>query len=324
MVTRKSALAFLLLACFARGAFAAGAGTSAVSTLKLDGAARPLALGGAYAAVADDANAVFYNPAGLAQIDRQQVFLTHTQWIADTRTEYAAYALPLGPQWTLGAGLNYVFTGDITRYDSTGNKTGTLTAGEGYGLIGAAYRAQEKFAVGANAKFVRQTADDMSASAAALDFGGLYMAESFRFAAAVQNLGTKMKLANESFSLPLTVCGGASVYVVPGLLVSAEVVKPNDENTSFRAGTEYTIQAEELEEQEFSLRAGWRSGQSDGAGSGISLGIGVALRSFSFDYGFLPGGDLGNAHKISVGFAFGPGRNDARAARSVYGARYVN
>ena len=63
---RSIALLTALLLSPPVSAFAAGPGTSAATFLKLGFGARPLGLGEAYVAVADDAAALHYNPAGLA------------------------------------------------------------------------------------------------------------------------------------------------------------------------------------------------------------------------------------------------------------------
>ena len=46
------------------------------SDLGLGVGARAMAMGGAFSAVADDANAVYWNPAGLTQLDRHQLFVS--------------------------------------------------------------------------------------------------------------------------------------------------------------------------------------------------------------------------------------------------------
>lgn len=62
---------------------------------------RPEAMGGAFVAVADDVNAIFYNPAGLAKIKQQQVQITHTDLFGlGIDYNYIAYAQNrLGVAW---------------------------------------------------------------------------------------------------------------------------------------------------------------------------------------------------------------------------------
>ena len=50
----------------------AGAGAVGLESLKIDMGARPSSLGSAYVAIADDSNAVYWNPAGLTQIEKAE------------------------------------------------------------------------------------------------------------------------------------------------------------------------------------------------------------------------------------------------------------
>ncbi|MEJ2051918.1 MAG: hypothetical protein P8Y60_19170 [Calditrichota bacterium] len=52
--------------------------------LKVDVGARAAAMGGAYMMVGDDANAMFYNPGGIAFVQKDfDFFAARTEWIAD-------------------------------------------------------------------------------------------------------------------------------------------------------------------------------------------------------------------------------------------------
>src|SRR3954471_19510964 len=73
--------------------FAAG-NRSGAAFLKLDPAAAPAAMGGAYTAVDKGLDTLAYNPGGLAGIDQREAALTHTEWLLGTRYEYLAYAEP--------------------------------------------------------------------------------------------------------------------------------------------------------------------------------------------------------------------------------------
>ncbi|MEQ1920553.1 MAG: hypothetical protein ABL955_15300, partial [Elusimicrobiota bacterium] len=55
----------LLLAALPAAAMSSAAGTSGAQFLKLGSGARAGAMADAFAAIADDANAAYYNPAGL-------------------------------------------------------------------------------------------------------------------------------------------------------------------------------------------------------------------------------------------------------------------
>src|SRR5687767_9975778 len=69
-------------------------GTSAVF-LTLPADARGAALGGSYAALANDISSAFYNPAGLALMGSNQAMFNYTGYVADTRHMAAALGFSL-------------------------------------------------------------------------------------------------------------------------------------------------------------------------------------------------------------------------------------
>ena len=84
------------------------AGTTSMQFLKVMPCARATALGDAYSAVASGAEAIFWNPAGLAWSDHQEISLTYVNWIFDQKLYDLAYALPLGNLGSIGLQLQYV------------------------------------------------------------------------------------------------------------------------------------------------------------------------------------------------------------------------
>lgn len=68
--------------------------------------ARPKAMGSAFVSLADDANAVHWNPAGLTRNDRVALMMTRA-WlygVSDLRNDCLAAALPSWGDWHFGAG----------------------------------------------------------------------------------------------------------------------------------------------------------------------------------------------------------------------------
>src|SRR5436309_779228 len=64
--------------------------------LLLGAGARGAALGGAYAALATDVTALYYNPAGLAQMTRPSLMVSTYSYVANTRYSWVGLGLPLG------------------------------------------------------------------------------------------------------------------------------------------------------------------------------------------------------------------------------------
>src|SRR5437016_304734 len=88
----------LAIAAPARAQFSLGeqrAGTSSGAFLKIGVGARAVGLGESFVAVANDPSAIFWNPAGLASIQRQEVALSAVQWPADVAYGHLTYVLPV-------------------------------------------------------------------------------------------------------------------------------------------------------------------------------------------------------------------------------------
>lgn len=80
------------------------------------GGARALGMGGAFAAVADDPTATFWNPAGLSRLSSREIFLMHDERFGDlVDRDFAAFVAPV--QWSLfggesgGVGLSVIRLG---------------------------------------------------------------------------------------------------------------------------------------------------------------------------------------------------------------------
>ncbi|GAI40545.1 unnamed protein product, partial [marine sediment metagenome] len=103
------------------------------------------------------------------------------------------------------------------------------------------------------------------------------------------NLGSQLG----SDPLPLTLRGGLALRLDP-FAVALDVVKPSDDDTYFCAGAEWWIAGLAA------LRAGYKSNQD--IGSGLTVGLGFNLATVELDYAYVDYGDLGNTHRISLGF----------------------
>lgn len=307
----------LLLLCVTAvpGAYAATAGTSAASFLKIDASARSAALAGAMAAPADDSNTLFYNPAGLAQIERGDASFTHNEWIEGVRMETLSVAAPLADGWGWGAGVNYLFTDKVDKTDVSGNNIGTFNATAGAFTAGVGKRLGQSFYAGANIKVVREAMADNSGSAVAGDVGSSYRWNRLNVAFSMSNIGSSLKMGSEGFPLPLTWRLGSSWQFNPMAFATAQVDKANDSDTVFRLAGEYRLTfAQELT---FALRAGFRTAKAEETGSGFTLGAGFGMDDYRFDYAFVPMGDLGSTHRMSLCFKFGTPRDSSGDAEAV-------
>ena len=68
-------------------------GRAGFGFLKIGQGARPVGMGEAFVAVADDINAAFWNPAGLTEVERLEYLFTYSEWIAGSMVMSGATAM---------------------------------------------------------------------------------------------------------------------------------------------------------------------------------------------------------------------------------------
>jgi hypothetical protein len=94
------------------------AGRYAGDFMSLGTGARPLGMGGAFAGVADNGDAIYWNPAGLAQIRRTEVNLMHAFLYKDLATyDNITFTQPLPNQVTIGLNWTRLTIDDIPYFD---------------------------------------------------------------------------------------------------------------------------------------------------------------------------------------------------------------
>ena len=302
----KNLSAVILLLVLSPGPLRAAAGSTAMPFLKLDQGARAAAMAGAYCAAGDDAWAVFYNPAGTALSARKEIVLGHNEWLEGLRNESAAYIHPLTPTVTLFGGVNALLSGGMDKYDLSGQKTGSFNAQEGALGFGVSGALGGGYYGGAAVKGLYQKAAGDGASAWAGDAGLLKVFGDWRVGLSAANLGGALKLGGTSFSLPLMLRAGASWNFLALYRVSGEVIKAGESAVSAAVGAEAEILSGPAES--FFARAGFRTGRSRYAGSGLSAGLGLRNRDLRVDYAFTPYGELGDSHRLTISLRFGEDR----------------
>jgi len=88
-------------------------GTIAASFLEIDVGARAVGMGGAFVAVADDATAIFWNPAGLSRLKSSEAIIIRTNWLVETYFDFAGFVSPLGRWGTVAASITSLSTDEM-------------------------------------------------------------------------------------------------------------------------------------------------------------------------------------------------------------------
>lgn len=79
--------------------------------------ARPMGMGGAFVALANDANAVLWNPAGLVRLERSQLTGMYARQMGLVPYSFVGFARPVSPRATLGVGA--IYSGDAALREVT-------------------------------------------------------------------------------------------------------------------------------------------------------------------------------------------------------------
>ncbi len=292
---RAIVLCVLSLAC-AQPCWA-GAGAEPFDFLFLDANARPVGMGGAYTALATDANALLYNPAGLGQVKRNEATFMHNAYMQGINQEYAAYASPHG--WS--ANLNYLSFGDVpktTISNPAGSGLGQTTLTDMALGLGYGRKIVDSLALGVGVKYIREVVDDYAVTGYALDAGALYavpMVNGLDLGAAVQNIGPTTRARSAHENLPLNLRFGAAYTFKVNGHENAIVLDVSKERSQ---GALVSVGAETRVLEPVALRMGFNT--HNDAGIGITAGFGYFFKAGSVDYAFVPMGDSGDTHRISV------------------------
>jgi len=294
------------------------AGTTGATFLKIEAGARPVAMGGAFVAVADDANTTYWNPAGLVQLKEREITAMHNEWLEDIRYEFLGYAQPIkSERRTQGFGVSLMclyMSGLEERTTETIEPEGTFAAYD-IALAGAyACTVGRAVAIGANMKLIHQKIEDESAWSGAIDIGLLYRPPGskrtfseggLQLGFAVQNIGPGIKFIEESDPLPLNIKAGIAKnfelrQIKSKLTLALDVNAPIDNVPNGHFGVEFVYK--KTENIELAARVGYKTNTlSDlNALSGLSAGAGFLWKRMGIDYVWVPYGDLGNTHRISL------------------------
>lgn len=282
-------------------------GIAGAQFLKLGAGARGSGMGEGFSAVVDDATAIYWNPAAILNSKPSSLTLMHAALFEDINYQFLGYSKRLQDDSAFGIGLTRLSAGAIKHTDSSGIETGDSSSPSDIAVSLGYAKTAGNWNIGAAAKYIR-SAIVKSASAFAIDAGILspaLMDDKFHLSIVAQNLGTKLKFDKKSDPLPLNVKVGASLAITNKLLIAADINLPYDNGVYLGGGAEYWFS--KGSDWNFAGRAGVNTrAMGDISGlNGFSLGLGAVFSQVDLDYAFIPFGDLGSTHRVSVGIGFG-------------------
>ena len=317
-------------------------GTTSMQVLKIPVGVRGIGMGSAMSGAVDDAEAVWWNPGALTEVENDEVQIAQINLPADIQLNSLVWAHRQGDYqtWALQA-INLV-TDDMPvrtweRPQGTGENfnASDLAIGLSY-----ARKLTDRFSLGANVRYLRSALEDESYNGASVDLGTLYKTglRSLRLGMAIQNLGPDVEYSGtfldyrnqvdndnqlleksyEGAALPTMFRLGVAFDLLEMLewehsanqaaRIAIEMNHPNDNRERLNLGGEYGWR------DRLFLRAGGKFGYDEDS---FSVGFGLHLPladhyRFKFDYAYSHWGQLteaaddfmGQPHRFAVGFAW--------------------
>jgi tetratricopeptide (TPR) repeat protein len=311
VVARRLSLVLAALLAFAsRPAFAQNGGTPG-QFLNFGVGGRAMAMGGAYYGISDDASAAYWNPAGLAQLQRKELTTMQATLFQQTKLTYFSYAHPTrgGSTFALsmtqlqGSGFESVDavydpnTGQVTKVTSNGNFNDQQQA------IGLSWGkgVTKTVLFGMSVKQITRKLAGSSDNTKSLDIGVLKtMGASYRLGLGIQNAFSQTT-GDTQDKFPVTIKVGNSLRLFKErLTLAADANKVLNGSLEARFGGEYWVT------RWFAFRFGLLGLPSI---QETDFGFGLNFKSLSLD---VAQGihDLGSSTRMSVSFRFGQSRSD--------------
>ena len=293
--------------------------------------ARALGMGGAFAALANDVTAGYWNPAGLSRINYPEFILMHdAEFGGLVNNDYGAVAIPVGTSTSLGLSIVRVGVDDIADTRNAGvDANGNLTydpsqftrvdpsrvtyfnAADWAMYFTYSHKQSETFSYGANVKLIRRDLAEYSAMGIGFDVGFWYSPmENLALGANVQDITTTLVAwstgRNELIS-PTVKLGSAYFFDLFGGKLAPAVDADLRFEDRQSASTAH-IGAVSLDlhgglEYQFKNLIALRAGYSDV--KQLTLGAGVHFPKLNIDYAFARFGGtdpLDNSQRISIMF----------------------
>ncbi len=226
-------------------------GTTAAGFLEIGVGSAAVGMGDAYATMAEDLSAIYWNPAKVAHLEDFEAMFMHQPWIAGINFNFMAGSIPISGVGVMGIGITMLNSGDIEEttldyQDGTGSYYDASSMAVSFVF---ARKMTPNFTVGFGGKYISERISTMKASALAIDLGVHVVTPFFerpesnvqgiQIGMCISNYGSKMKLeGNDSFIAvdPLPDEGGNN-----DLLEADYRMREYNLPTTFRVGLAYDI-----------------------------------------------------------------------------------
>jgi long-subunit fatty acid transport protein len=296
------------------------AGISTAQFLKLGVGSRSSAMGDAFVAIANDASALYWNPAGLVQFDKNEVIFSHNNWVVDINHDFAGAVYHLDDENTFGL----AFTSLSMDQMKVTTEFAPFGTGEYFSFGDIAFavtysrKMTDQFSFGGTVRYIEETLDKLKMRGVMIDLGTYYWTGlgTTRFAVTVSNFGNQMapdgkvvligkreKSDWQSYSPPTIFRIGFAFEPYQDddnrVTTAVQLNHPNDNSENVATGLEYSWK------NIVYLRGGYMFNvdeQNYSFGFGVHVPVSIAM--CSVDYSFTNFTKLGNSQKFSIILGF--------------------
>ncbi|MGB2868250.1 MAG: PorV/PorQ family protein [Bacteroidota bacterium] len=305
-------------------------GISSLQFLKIGIGGRGAALGESMAAIANDASALYWNPAGLVLTNDNAVIVSHAEWLVELKHDFAGVMYHLTSADAIGVSVISLVTDDMPVTTET-QPLGTGTFFRYSDLaLGLTYsrKMTSQFSFGTTIRYVQENLASVKITGVLFDLGTFYSLGigSSRIGVVVSNFGSDVAPKGtvelldhstvntfQSFSPPTVFKIGFAFEPLEDeaqkITTSIQLNHPNDNAENVRLGCEYVW------ENWMFLRVGLKRtigeplfGAAQKSADDYSFGAGVfvpvGLTDVKFDYAFTHFNELSAVHRISVEFTY--------------------
>jgi len=178
-------------------------------------APRSLGMGKAFTALADDVQACYFNPAGLYQLNAQEVLMAHS-YLYGARLEYVGWALPTRSAGTFGVSLLNFGSEGIDARTPENLRQGSYFFMENAFIAAYAYNPWQSLGFGGSLKLVSKNLAVYSGVGLGADVSALVtLPRPFSFGLVLQNLiQPSLTLLDSAERYPRNLRAGAAVRLV--------------------------------------------------------------------------------------------------------------
>ena len=281
--------------------------------LRLVSGARASALSGAVVSIPGDISMVYYNPALVNTLGKNNFNASFLKHVLDINSGTVSYSPELEIDGTLAASVGFNSNGSFNYYDKQGNEGGTFSANDLAFGVSYANKLDTNLHYGVTAKYIHVSIEEYSTSALAFDLGLFYEIPDKRtnIGFSILHLGTQFgKISEEGESLPIDARIGVN-HRLKGLplLVNFSFHHLADEVDGFFDRFKgFAIGGEFYFGEYIEVRLGYNNkvrnlthADAESGLTGLSGGLGIKTDVLNFDYGYSKYGSAVDLHRFSIG-----------------------